>query len=82
MQRTTDGLRPARARDARSTAQPPRGQARWGHLRGGRGEAETRRNVFALLLLEAALLLVEAPRMRGPGASACLAHTARTTSAS
>ena len=82
MQRTTDGLRPARARDARSTAQPPRGQARWGHLRGGRGAADTQRTVFALLVLEAALLLVEAPLMRGPGASACLGRPAKATSAS
>jgi hypothetical protein len=79
---TTDGSRPARARDARAPAQPPRGQAGGGLLRGGRGAAAPQRTVFALLVLEAALLLVEVTLMRGPGASACLGRPAKATSAS
>ena len=52
------------ASDARSGAVAPREPARWRRMQEGRREAETRWKVFALLLLEAALLLAEAALTR------------------
>src|SRR5262249_24555396 len=43
----------------RASSRPPRSRALWDHAREARGEAEQRREEFALLLEEAALLLEE-----------------------
>ena len=43
----------------RASSRPPRSRALWDHAREARGEAEQRREEFALLLEEAALLLAE-----------------------
>ena len=43
----------------RASSRPPQSRALWDHARAARGEAEQRREEFALLLEEAALLLAE-----------------------